>query len=42
MIYKKVMIAVDSSKYSINAANYGIELAQQLKAQGIIYYAPRS
>lgn len=33
MNYKKILIAVDSSEFSMNAAKKGIELAHQLNAQ---------
>lgn len=38
MMYKKIMIAVDSSEYSLKAAKKGFELAQQLKAQVALIY----
>jgi len=37
-LYKKILIAVDSSAISLNAAKVGFELAHQLKASiGLIY-----
>ncbi len=38
MSYQKILIAVDSSSYSMNAAEKGFELAHQLKAKiGLIF-----
>jgi nucleotide-binding universal stress UspA family protein len=43
MLYQKILIAVDSSSYSLNAANKGFELAHQLKAAiGLIYVIDRN
>lgn len=38
MSYKKVLIAVDSSEFSINAAKKGIALAAQLDAESALLY----
>lgn len=38
MAYQKILIAVDSSSYSMNAAKKGFELAHQLKAKvGLVF-----
>lgn len=43
MAYKKILIAVDSSAYSMNAAKKGFELGHQLKATiGLIYVIDRN
>lgn len=38
MPYEKILIAVDSSEYSMNAARKGLELAHQLKAKAALLY----
>lgn len=38
MTYKKILIAVDSSEYSMNAAKKGLELAQQLSASAALLF----
>jgi nucleotide-binding universal stress UspA family protein len=38
MSYNKILIAVDSSEYSITAAKKGLELAHQLNAQAALLY----
>ena len=43
MAYQKILIAVDSSAYSMNAAKKGFELADQLNASiGLIYVIDRN
>ncbi|MCL1934534.1 MAG: universal stress protein [Candidatus Azobacteroides sp.] len=43
MIYKKILIAVDSSENSINVAKKGFELAEQLQAEpALIFVADKS
>ena len=43
MSYQKILIAVDSSAYSMSAAKKGIELAHQLNAMiGLIYVIDRN
>jgi nucleotide-binding universal stress UspA family protein len=43
MSYQKILIAVDSSAYSMNAAKKGFELAHQLNATiGLIYVIDRN
>lgn len=43
MAYQKILIAIDSSAYSINAARKGFELAHQLNAAiGLIYVINRN
>ena len=43
MLYKKILIAVDSGSHSFNAARKGFELAHQLKATtGLIYVVDRN
>jgi nucleotide-binding universal stress UspA family protein len=38
MSYKKILIAIDSSSYSMNAAKKGFELAHQLEAKiGLVF-----
>lgn len=38
MNYKKILIAVDSSEYSMEAAKKGLELAHQLHAKAALLY----
>ena len=38
MPYEKILIAVDSSEYSMAAAKRGLELAHQLKAEAALIY----
>lgn len=38
MPYEKILIAVDSSEYSMNAARKGLELAHQLNAKAALLY----
>lgn len=38
MSYRKIIIAVDSSEYSINAAKKGLELARQLNAKAALLF----
>jgi nucleotide-binding universal stress UspA family protein len=43
MLYKKILIAVDSSSHSFNAARKGFELAHQLRATiGLIHAVDRN
>ncbi len=43
MSFQKILIAIDSSAYSMNAAKKGFELAHQLKAAiGLIYVIDRN
>ena len=43
MSFKKVLIAVDSSEYSLNAAKKGIELAHELQAKvALLFVVDRS
>ena len=38
MSYKKILIAIDSSEYSMKAAKKGLELVHQLKAEAALLY----
>ena len=38
MAYKKILIAVDSSEYSMKAAKKGLELAHQLEAKAALIF----
>lgn len=38
MPYEKILIAIDSSEYSMNAARKGLELAHQLNAKAALLY----
>jgi len=38
MLYNKILIAVDSSEYSMKAAKKGLELANQLKADAALLF----
>lgn len=38
MAYKKILIAVDSSEYSMKAAKKGLELAHQLEAKAALLF----